>query len=105
MENLKTFEEFVKTINEEKATYLTEVAKWDNPEKKKRDANTISCDDDDEGYEREPIRRAVKRMYPSWFTTDQINTAIEHCCKKAGQSRQREDFYKCVLDKLFTFRT
>lgn len=100
MKKLKTFKEFVESINEEREKDINEVADWDNPDKRKKDSDTISCDDD-ETYEREPIKRAVSKAYPGIFTTSEIDNAIEHCCKKAGQSRQREDFYRCVFDRLF----
>lgn len=100
MKHLKTFEEFVESISEERVEIINEVADWDNPKLKQKDKATISCDDD-EAYEIEPIRRAVRKTYPNIFTDAEIEAAIGHCCKKEGQSREREDFYQCVYDRLF----
>jgi hypothetical protein len=97
---MKTLTEFIEETKKEREKYITEVASWDDPDKIKKDRDTISCDDD-ETYEREPIRRAVAKKYPNQFRTSEINDAIEQCCKKKGQSRQREEFYKCVHEYLF----
>ena len=101
MKHLKTFDEFYEILQKEVKDYLAEVASWDNPELRKKDRDTISCDKD-EMYERLPIRRAVRKIYPGRYTTEEINQAIEFCCKKKGQSRKREDFYRCVFDYLNT---
>lgn len=93
------YKEFLANVQEAREEIIKEVADWDDPTKRKIDAGTVSCDDD-ERYEREPIRKAIKKMFPI-FKNEDIDAAIEHCCKKTGQSRQREDFYKCVWGQLF----
>lgn len=90
---------FIDEVEKERLQSIKEVASWDNPNLKKKDRDTISCDDD-ERYERVPIRNAVNRLYPEVFTNDEINDAIESCCKKYNQTRERQAFYTCVLDKL-----
>lgn len=87
-------QDFIEKINEERNQLITEVADWDDPKKIKKDKDTVSCDDD-ERYERQPIRKAIQKMF-SGVSMEDVNAAIEHCCKKKGQSRLREDFYKCV---------
>lgn len=98
MKILKTFEEFVKSINEERENKINEIADWDT-RKIIKDKETISCDEDEE-YERVPIKNSIKKQFPSIFTDKAIDSAIEHCCEKDGQSRQRVDFYKCVYNRL-----
>lgn len=99
MKHVKAFDDFLKAIESEREEYINEVADWDDPDLIKKDRDTISCDED-EMYEREPIRRAIKKLYPI-FTIEQINEAIQSCCEKDGQSRLREEFYKCVISELF----
>jgi hypothetical protein len=91
---------FTNEVGKEKVEVLKEVASWDNPKLKAKDRETISCDDD-ERYERVPIKNAVKRLYPKLFTDDEIDNAIESCCKKYSGTRERDAFYACVLNKLF----
>ena len=91
---------FTNEVGKERVELLKEVASWDNPKLKAKDADTVSCDDD-ERYERVPIRRAVKRLYIDMFTDDEINEAIEKCCKKYNGTRERDAFYQCVLTNLF----
>lgn len=98
MKILKSFEDFVKNINEEREIIINEIAAWDT-HKIKKDRETISCDED-EAYERIPIKNSIKKLFPGIFTDEAIDSAIEHCCNKKGQSRQREDFYKCVYKRL-----
>ncbi len=98
---MKTLTEFINEAKKQREKYVNEVADWDDPEKKQKDKDTVSCDKD-ELYEREPIRRAVKKEYPNQFRTSEIDDAIEHCCKKKGQSRQRDEFYECVYKNLFS---
>jgi hypothetical protein len=98
MKIIKSFEDFVKNINEERAKKINEIADWDT-RKIIKDRETISCDEDEE-YERIPIRNSIKKLFPGIFTNEVIDSAIEHCCNKQGQSRQREDFYKCVYKRL-----
>lgn len=98
MKILKTFEEFVKNINEERENKINEIADWDT-RKILKDKETISCDEDEE-YERVPMKNSIKKSFPGIFTDAAIDSAIEHCCKKSGQSRQREEFYKCVYKRL-----
>ncbi len=98
------FKLFTESVEEERKKSINEIADWDDPKLKKKDADTISCDDD-ERYERVPIKRAVKKMYPNLFTDNEIDAAIEACCKKFNQSRERQAFYSCVITVLFEKHT
>ena len=98
MKIIKSFEEFVKNINEDRARKINEIADWDT-RKIKKDRETISCDEDEE-YERIPMKNSIKKLFPGIFTDAAIDSAIEHCCNKKGQSRKREEFYKCVYNRL-----
>lgn len=98
MKILKSFEDFVKKIYEERENKINEIADWDT-RKVLKDKETISCDDD-ENYERVPMKNSIKKQFPGIFTDNVIDLARNHCCNKEGQSRQREDFYKCVYKRL-----
>tara|TARA_R110000868_G_scaffold323689_1_gene584621 strand:+ start:501 stop:809 length:309 start_codon:yes stop_codon:yes gene_type:complete len=98
MKIIKSFENFVKSINEERETKINEIADWDT-RKIIKDKETISCDGNKE-YERIPMKNSIKKIFPGIFTDEAIDKAIEHCCNEREQSRQREDFYKCVYNRL-----
>jgi hypothetical protein len=98
MKILKSFEDFVKSINEERENKINEIADWDT-RKILKDKETISCDDNEE-YERVSMKNSIKKQFPGILTDNVIDVAIKHCCDKKGQSRQREDFYKCVFNRL-----
>lgn len=85
MKIIKTFEDFVNNINEERTKKINEIADWDT-RKIIKDKETISCDED-ENYERFPIRNSIKKLYPGIFTNEVIELAIDHCCNKVEQSR------------------
>lgn len=89
---------FLESLESEHQRIIKEIANWDNPHKKYLDKGTVSCDEA-EMYERIPIKNAIKKLN-TMFTDDEINRAIEHCCKIDGQSRQRKEFLNCVFNFL-----
>ncbi len=91
IQKVKRFEEFIKSLNE--------IADWDDPTQKDKDRDTISCDDD-ERYERDTLKKAISKEYKNWYKPSEIDDAIKYCCNKEGQSRKREEFTRCVLNRL-----
>ncbi|MFZ6053513.1 hypothetical protein [Halocola ammonii] len=88
----KNFKEILERINE--------AADWDNTKLRQKDKATISCHPD-ESYEMEPLKKEIRNTHPGHFTKAEVDAAIEHCCKKKGQSRNRDEFYECVYNRLF----
>lgn len=89
--------DFDKHVNEMlKLTEAYKAAPWDDPKKKKIDAGKISCEEDYEIYH---LKKIIKKTLPE-YTDEEIDNAIETCCKKNGQSREVDDFIGCVVNNL-----
>lgn len=64
--------------------------------KDKRDARFFSCD---EPWEVDYLLKKVKAHYPT-KTEAEIKDAIAKCCKAVPAPHPREEFVKCVLNRL-----
>lgn len=69
----------------------------DNKIKKAIDRDFVSCD---ETYELSYIKTAIKKHYGSLVSDNDIDAAIKHCCNAIKPPRKREDFSKCIKNKL-----
>ena len=72
---------------------------WSDYDKKKKkgvDARYFSCD---EKWERDYLRDKIKK-HLKYKTDAEIEAAIEQCCKTVGAPHPREEFVKCVFNRL-----
>lgn len=90
LKHIKTFSEF---------QLLTEVAKWDDPEKKKIDAFFVSFDKD-EMYEPEYLLKSlilILKGHGINASVDSVWSAILKCKEQVAHNHPRKGMIKCIL--------
>jgi hypothetical protein len=68
----------------------------DDKHKKKYDRGFVSCE---EHYEKVYIIDTILEHLPD-YTREQVEKAVEHCCKTIGAPRPRKQFLQCVAQQL-----
>lgn len=69
---------------------------YDNKKKKGIDARFFSCDED---WEIDYLLKKIKKHLPA-KTNAEIEEAIQSCCKTVQAPRPRQEFVKCVFNRL-----
>lgn len=69
---------------------------YDNRKKKKEDALFFSCEEE---WERTYLVTKIRKNYPQ-YSEQQINTAINTCCRVIDAPRPRDKFVSCVINRL-----
>ncbi len=68
----------------------------DDKHKKKYDRNFVACD---EKYEREYIVKIIREEFP-YYTQQEVEQAVDSCCKSIPAPRPRDKFLECLKGKL-----
>jgi hypothetical protein len=87
----------IKQITMSANTILNESwSDYDDKKKKGVDSRFFSCE---EQWERDYLKRKIKRLFPS-LNEISIEAAIGSCCTEISAPRPRKQFVECVMRKL-----